>query len=308
MPSVQAIGFVGAGVMGLPMILRLQEAGYQVIVHDRSARALAALDGRGTHIADNPRHVADQACVVFTSVPNAQALKEVVLGANGLMHGHTVKVIADLSTVGPATHNEIVPVLSGHAIEMVDAPVSGGAEGARKGTLAIMVAGSPTATALAQAPLSVLGKVFSVGDKPGQAQLLKLLNNMLSSAAVAITSEAVVAGMRAGLHPEIMLDVFNAGTGSNTATRDKFPAHVLTGTFDYGFSIGGVCKDIGLAMEACSELGVQVQVGSAVSKLWHLAAQGNGPALDMTTLIHYIDKNTTPHSAHSAHTKISEQS
>ena len=300
--------------MGLPMILRLQEAGYQMIVHDSAATALAAVDKYGALIADNPRHVAEQARIVFTSLPHAQALKEVILGDNGLVHGHAVEVIVDLSTVGSATHNEIVRALSGHAIEMVDAPVSGGAKGARTGTLAIMVAGSPTAISLAQAPLSLLGNIFNVGDTPGQAQLLKLLNNMLSSAAVAITSEAIVAGKRAGLDPRIMLDVFNAGTGSNTATRDKFPAHVLTGTFDYGFSIGGVCKDIGLAMEACSELGVQVQVGSAVSKLWQFAAQGNGSALDMTTLIHCIDKmppdsndrNTCSHSAHSAQTNISE--
>ena len=316
MPSEQVIGFIGAGVMGLPMILRLLEEGHQVIVHDTAATVLAALDGRGAHTAASPRHVADQAPIVFTSLPHAHALKEVILGVNGLVHGHAVKVIVDLSTVGSATHNKIIQTLSEHAIEMVDAPVSGGAEGARAGTLAIMVAGSPAAISLAHTPLLLLGKVFIVGNTPGQAQLLKILNNMLSSAAVAITSEAVVAGMRAGLDPKIMLDVFNAGTGSNTATRDKFPTHVLTGTFDYGFSIGGVCKDIDLAMNACSELGVSTQVGSAVAKLWHLAAQKNGAALDMTTLIHYIDKpqhdtideNATPHSAHAACTKIMEKS
>lgn len=315
LPNKQAIGFIGAGVMGGPMILRLLGEGYEVIVHDQAATALAALDGSGAHIAESPRSVADQAPIVFTSLPHVQALKEVVLGANGLVHGQAIKVIVELSTVGAATHNEIAPILAGHAIDMVDAPVSGGAERARAGTLAIMAAGSPAALSLAHASLSSFGKVFIVGDTPGQAQLLKVLNNMLSSTAVAITSEAFVAGMRAGLAPGIMLDVFNAGTGCNTATRDKFPAHVLTGTFDYGFSLGGVCKDIDLAMASCRELGVPAQVGNAVSTLWHLAAQESGTAQDMTTLIHYIDKmhddtinqNATSHSAPHAHTQISEK-
>lgn len=172
----------------------------------------------------------------------------------------------------------------------MDAPVSGGAAGAQKGSLAIMAAGKADAINQVRPLFEVLGKLFVVGDEPGQAQLIKLLNNMLSSTAMAITSEAYVAGLKGGLSPEVMMSVFNAGSGKSGATMDKFPKHILPGTFDFGFPVGSVCKDIGLAIEECQALGVPMWLGNSSRQLWNVAAAQGGRGSDMTEIVRFVEQ------------------
>ncbi|SKD01970.1 2-hydroxy-3-oxopropionate reductase [Burkholderia sp. CF099] len=285
-----SLGFVGVGTMGRPMARRLIEAGHTVIVYDRDEAAVAELKAAGAQVAGSVREVANSARIVFTSLPTPAIFKQVALGDGGLIDGSAIKVLVDLSTVGSRIEKEVAEGLLAKGIETVDAPVSGGAAGATKGTLAIMAAGNPVALEEVRGLFEVLGKVFVVGDKAGQGQLLKLLNNMLSSTAFAITSEAFVAGMRGGLDPEVMMSVINAGSGKNGATLDKFPKHVLPGTFDFGFPVGSVCKDIGLAVDECQALGVPMWVGSVARQMWNYAAMQDGAARDMTELVKYVER------------------
>ncbi|WP_109481819.1 NAD(P)-dependent oxidoreductase [Paraburkholderia sp. C35] len=284
------LGFVGVGTMGRPMAHRLIEAGHSVIVYDRDEAALAELKAAGAQVGASVRDVADTARIVFTSLPTPAVFKQVALGEGGLINGNAIKVLVDLSTVGSRTEKEVAEGLLAKGIETVDAPVSGGAAGAKKGTLAIMAAGSAVALEEVRPLFDVCGKVFVVGDKPGQGQLLKLLNNMLSSTAFAITSEAFVAGMRGGLNPEVMMSVINSGSGKNGATLDKFPKHVLPRSFDFGFPVGSVCKDIGLAVEECQALGVPMWVGNVARQVWNYAAMQDGAARDMTELVRYVER------------------
>jgi 2-hydroxy-3-oxopropionate reductase len=276
--------------MGRPMARRLIEAGHTVIVFDRDDAAVAELKAIGAQTAASVKEVADTARIVFTSLPTPAIFKQVALGDGGLIEGSAIKVLVDLSTVGSRTEKEVAEGLLAKGIETVDAPVSGGAAGAKKGTLAIMAAGNPVALEEVRGLFDVLGKVFVVGDKAGQGQLLKLLNNMLSSTAFAITSEAFVAGVRGGLDPEVMMSVINAGSGKNGATLDKFPKHVLPRTFDFGFPVGSVCKDIGLAVDECQALGVPMWVGSVARQMWNYAAMQDGAARDMTELVKYVER------------------
>lgn len=285
----RTIGFVGVGVMGGPMARRLLERGWRLIVHDTNPAAVKALTTLGARAAKSPREVADQAQTVFVSLPSPQILRAVALGDNGVIHGRAVKTLVDLSTTGSVVEKEIAAALAKRRIETVDAPISGGATGAAKGTLAVMVAGSPRAVSGVHDALDVFGKVFVVGRQPGQGQTLKLLNNLLSSTAVAMTSEVFVAGVKAGLDPDLMLDVINAGSGCNTATMEKFPRSVLPRKFDFGFPIAGVCKDVGLAIDECQALGLPMLVGSAARQLWQFAYAQGGGKRDMTALITYIE-------------------
>lgn len=289
MAERKLIGFIGVGVMGRPMARRLIEAGHALVVFDRDDRAMAELAAIGARVAKSVREVADTATIVFTSLPTPAIFKEVALGADGIVHGETVKVLVDLSTVGSRAEQEVAAGLLAKGIETVDAPVSGGAAGAQKGTLAVMAAGTPAALDQVRELFDVFGKVFVVGEKAGQAQLLKLLNNMLSSTAFAITSEAYVAALKGGIDPEVMMAVINAGSGKNGATLDKFPKQVLPRTFDFGFPIGSVCKDIGLAVDECQALGVPMWVGNTVRQIWNLAAMQDGKARDMTELVRYVE-------------------
>jgi 2-hydroxy-3-oxopropionate reductase len=284
------LGFVGVGTMGRPMARRLIEEGHSVIVFDRDEAAVAELKAIGAQAAASVKEVADSARIVFTSLPTPAIFRHVALGDGGLIEGSAIKVLVDLSTVGSRIEKEVAEGLVAKGIETVDAPVSGGAAGAKKGTLAIMAAGNPVALEEVRGLFDVLGKVFVVGDKAGQGQLLKLLNNMLSSTAFAITSEAFVAGVRGGLDPEVMMSVINAGSGKNGATLDKFPKHVLPGTFDFGFPVGSVCKDIGLAVDECQALGVPMWVGSVARQMWNYAAMQDGAARDMTELVKYVER------------------
>lgn len=290
MSAVQPVGFIGVGIMGQPMALHLLDKGHPLVVHDTNEQALARMAEAGARIVDSPKAVADLARVVFTSLPNPAILEAVALGANGVIEGAAVEVLADLSTVGPPLIRQLAERLGERNIQMVDAPISGGAERARDGTLAVVMSGAPRAVeAVAALAASFGNALFTVGERPGQAQLLKVLNNMLSSTALLITAEAFVAGVKGGLDPRTMIDVFNAGTGKNGSTLDKFPTHVLTGTFDFGHSISGVCKDIGLAVDECQALGVPMWLGNSARQLWNVAAQHGGGRLDMTRVVQAIE-------------------
>jgi 2-hydroxy-3-oxopropionate reductase len=286
--AVHQLGFIGVGVMGRPMARRLLQHGHSLVIYDKNQSALDELAALGAQVASSVREVADSAEVIFTSLPSPAIFKAVALGADGLIEGRAVRVLVDLSTVGSRAEQEVATALANKGIETVDAPVSGGAAGAKNGTLALMIAGKPDVVERVRALFDVFGKVFIVGEQPGQGQLLKLLNNMLSTTAFAITSEAFVAGVKGGLDPEVMMAVINAGSGKNGATLDKFPKHVLPGTFDFGFPMSSVCKDVGLAVEECQALGVPMWLGNAARQLWNVAAQQDGGDRDLTDLVRTV--------------------
>jgi len=285
----QQLGFIGVGVMGRPMARRLLEQGHSLVIYDKDQGALDELGALGARVAGSVREVADTAEVIFTSLPSPAIFKSVALGADGIVQGRAVRILVDLSTVGSRAEQEVAAGLAAKGIETVDAPVSGGAAGAQKGALALMIAGKPEVVERVRELFNVFGKVFIVGEQPGQGQLLKLLNNMLSTTAFAITSEAFVAGVKGGLDPEVMMAVINAGSGKNGATLDKFPRHVLPGTFDFGFPVSSVCKDVGLAVEECQALGVPMWLGNAARQLWNVAAQQDGGDRDLTELVRTVE-------------------
>ncbi len=289
MSERKVIGFVGVGVMGNPISKHLIALGHDVVVYDKSEAAVKAMVEAGARAGKDLQDVVNQAPIVFTSLPTPAVFTQVLTGPGGILEGQAVKVVVDLSTVGSRATGHAGRVLLERGIDLVDAPVSGGAAGARAGTLAIMVAGRAAAVAQVKQLLESFGKLFMVGEQAGQAQLLKLLNNMLSSTAFAITSEAFVAGVRGGLDPQVMMSAINAGSGRSGASQDKFMKQVLPGSFDFGFPVGSVCKDIGLAIEECEALGVPMWVGNTVRQLWNFAGRQDGMQRDMTELVRSIE-------------------
>jgi len=284
------VGLIGLGVMGTPLARRLMADGYGLVVHDRNPAATRPFLRRGAQPARSPREVADAARVVLVSLPRPAVVRDVALGRDGIVHGARVRTFVDLSTTGSAVEKEVAAGLAARGIATVDAPVSGGAEGAAAGALAVMAAGHPRAIAAVRPLLRCFGTVFVVGREPGQGQLLKVLNNLLSSTALAITAEAVVAGVKGGLDPATMLAAINAGSGRNSATADKFPKWVLPRTFAFGHSIDAVCKDAGLAIDEAQALGVPRWVGGAAHALWQYARADGGAALDMTALVTFVER------------------
>lgn len=298
----ETFGFVGLGHMGGPMALRLLDAGYGLVVLDTDPSAAASLVARGARAASSPAEVGAAAHTVFASLPTPDVVKGVAAGPGGLADGGAMKVFVDLSTTGPRVEKELAGQLTARGIETLDCPVSGGVPGAVNGTLAVIASGRQEVFEALRGVLSTFGKVFYVGGEPGMAQTMKLVNNLSAAAALAITSEALVLGAKAGLDPDLMVEVLNAGSGRNSATVAKIPASVLPRTFDWGFPIGLMGKDVGLFLREAEALGVPSLVGTAVRQLIGITMSRFGHDADMTTIIRTVEEwaGTQVHGAASA--------
>ncbi len=236
------------------------------------------------------RSIIDRVETVLASLPSLKASLEVATGKGGVIEGSQVKRFVDLSTVGSQMALRIHGILAERNIVQIDAPVSGGVGGAEKGTLAVMVSGPKADFEALKSALEVIGKVFFIGEKPGSGQTMKLANNFLSATAMVATSEAVVMGVKSGLDPSVMIDVINAGSGLNTASRDKFPRSVLPRTFDFGFATGLMVKDVRLCLDEMKSLGLKMEVAEAVARLWEVVIRDMGSESDFTAAIKPIEK------------------
>lgn len=284
------IGFVGLGTMGFHMARRLIEAGHRLVVYDTRPEAVARLTALGATAASSPRDVADRVETVMASLPSLDAVWAVATAEDGVIHGKKVRRFVDLSTSGARMAQRIADALKPKNIVQIDCPVSGGPGGAERGSLAVMVSGPSADVELLKPALAVFGKVFVIGDRPGMAQTMKLANNLLSATAMAATSEAMVMGVKAGLDPAVMIEVINAGSGLNTASRDKFPRAILPRTFDYGFTNALMYKDVKLCLDEAEGMGVPMWVGSMVRQLFQLANTQQGPDADFTTIVKCVEQ------------------
>jgi 3-hydroxyisobutyrate dehydrogenase-like beta-hydroxyacid dehydrogenase len=284
---MEHIGFIGTGRMGDPMCRNLLNAGFELTIYDKSKAALEPLAALGAHVAASPAEVATTAEVVLVSLPTPDVVRKV---AHEVATGSRVKFFIDVSTTGPRVAAELAQFLAVKGITAVDAPVTGGVGGARKGTLAVMLACPRGMIERVRPVLEPIGKVFFLGERPGSGQLMKLANNLLSAAALALTSEAMVMGVKGGLDPKVMLEVINSGSGRNSASVDKFPKAILPRTFDFGFAIGLLLKDVRLCMDEAAALGVPMVCGSAVRELLTITALRQGPDADFTTVCKVVEE------------------
>lgn len=284
------IGFVGTGRMGAPMGERLIEAGHRLVVYDTNAEATAPLVARGAVRADSVAQIAAEAETVFVSLPKPEIVREVVIGASGLIEGGRVRTVIDLSTTGPSTAQAVAQALSDKGIAWIDCPVSGGVTGARAGTLACIVSGPADAVERTRALIGVFGKAFHVGEKPGLAQSAKLANNLLAASALVVSSEAMAMAVKSGVDAGVMIDIINAGSGRNSATQDKFPRAILPGTFDFGFATGLSYKDVRLCIEEAEAMGIPMVAGSAVRQMLAVTMARFGADSDFTHIAKVLEE------------------
>jgi 3-hydroxyisobutyrate dehydrogenase-like beta-hydroxyacid dehydrogenase len=287
--SADPIGFIGLGNMGSVFAGRLLDAGRRVIVFDTRDSATAPLAERGAARAASVREVADNTETVLASLPTPPVVREVALGADGLVHGAKIRTFIDLSTSGPRTAAEIAARLGERHIASLDAPVSGGVAGAKKGTLAIMVSGPRAAFDAFDPLLKTFGRTFFIGEKPGSAQMMKLANNLIAATTLAITCEAVALGEKAGLDPKIMVDVLNVSTGRSSASEDKFPRAILPRSFNAGFTTGLSLKDVRLCLEEAEALGMSTIVGHAARRMLETTADLYGSDSDFTMMMKTVE-------------------
>ncbi|MEA2737451.1 MAG: hypothetical protein QOH05_758 [Acetobacteraceae bacterium] len=281
------LGFLGLGQMGSAIAERLQDAGATLHLFDPNKTALAPFVAKGARVHASPTGVADAARIVFACLPSGAICEQV---ARDVAAGNAVRLYVEMSTIGGPAQAKVQAIVEARGITLVDCPISGGPKGARAGTLTVITAGPPDARAEIRPWLEKIGKnIFEVGDRPGQAQLMKLVNNLVNAANMATAFEALVLGAKGGLDPDQMVNVLNVSTGQNSATLTKVPKSVLTGSFDYGSSLTIMVKDVVLGLQEAEALGVPMWVHAQVGQLWRLGEQqGLGPA-DFTSLIKVLE-------------------
>jgi 3-hydroxyisobutyrate dehydrogenase len=290
MASKERIGFIGLGNMGAPMARRLVDAGYELVVTDAVPEAVERFAaGSKCERAASPQSIGERCRVVITMLPNGQIVREVLLGANGLAPRLAPGSVAiDMSSSSPIGTRELSADLATIGIALVDAPVSGGVKKAADGMLAIMVGGEAEPVTRARPILEAMGKVFATGPS-GSGHAMKALNNFLSAANLAIAAEAVIAGQRFGLDPATMISILNASTGRNTGTDSKFPNNVLPRTFNSGFALGLMAKDLRLALEVARSSGAPAGLLEKTAQMWAAAEQQLGGTADNTEVVKYLE-------------------
>ena len=279
------VGFVGLGNMGGPMASHIAAAGFELVGFDAAGTA-ERLPAGAAAAADVPE-LAARSDTVLLSLPDGPATLAVV-DAIVAARPRRLTTVIDLSTIGPTAAVTAAATLSPIGVAYADGPVSGGTAGAKARTISLMFAG-PDAVLEAHRPVfeAFAGNIFHVGSTAGQGQAMKLLNNFLSATALASTSEALTFGRAHGLELPMMLDVLNASSGRNSATVDKFPRRVLTGTYDAGFRTALMAKDVRLYIEMVEQAGTAAAVGRVVSEVWQ-QADGALPGSDFSQIWQHI--------------------
>jgi 3-hydroxyisobutyrate dehydrogenase-like beta-hydroxyacid dehydrogenase len=287
----EEIGFIGVGAMGGRMASRLRSREHSLLVYDTDDAAVAALVELGAQPCGSPAEVADRASTVLLSLPTPEIVRAVALGPGGLIEGSAIRTCVDLSTTGPTVSRDVAEGLAAARVALVDAPVSGGVKGAERGTLTVMAACAAETLAGVRPLLDELAaNVFHVGERPGMGQLVKLLNNLLSATALAATAETVALGVKSGLDAGVLLEAINASSGRNSATAQKFPDAVLPRSFNYGFTLALMNKDVQICLAEARDAGVPMPVGEAVAALWADARSRSAEDADCTEIAMLVER------------------
>jgi len=281
------VGFVGLGNMGFPMVTNLVEAGFTVRGFDVAAAAVEKITTVGAAGSATAAESATGADVLILMLPNSRIVQSVVdelLAASALSES---TVVVDMSSSEPVATQELAGRLAELGIALIDAPVSGGVRGAENGTLAIMAGGEDAAFERVEAVLAALGKVTRTGPV-GSGHAVKAFNNLLSATHLWVTSEVMEAGKRFGLDPEVMLSVFNSSSGRSGSTENKWPNFILGETYNSGFGLALMLKDMKIALALAETTGASHQLSADAVERWSLAAADLSPTADHTEVARWI--------------------
>lgn len=283
------VGFLGVGAMGGAIAARLLQNGVPVLAYDPNPEVLDRARARGAETAESVRDVVNRVEVVFACLPNAQICRQVALGPAGVVEGSKVRIYADTSTIGGSTSVEISDGLAGRGIVFLDSPVVGGVIAAESGSLGVLVAGPQAAYARVKPVLEAFaGRTFYLGEKPGMAQVGKVVNNAVGYAALYATFEAVAVGLKAGIDIETLVGIINQGSGANFHTQKIFPAYIIPRKFEGTGAVEIGVKDLKCFLEEARRLHAETPMADAVTAVGVRAAESGPPGRDTMTLFHYF--------------------
>lgn len=284
------IGFIGLGIMGKPMSKNLIKAGHQLVVLDRNNAAEAELVELGATKVATPAEVAAQVELIITMLPNSPQVREVVLGANGVIEGAKPGlIVADMSSIAPLVSREVAAELEKSGVEMLDAPVSGGEPKAIDGTLSVMVGGKQEVfDKVAPVLQAMAASVVRVGEI-GAGNIAKLCNQTIVAINIAAMSEALVLAAKAGCEPDLVYKAIRGGLAGSTVLDAKAPL-VMDRKFNPGFRINLHIKDLQNVLDTSHEVGAPLPLIAQVMEMMQsLRNDGLGDA-DHGALIQFYEK------------------
>ncbi len=289
------IGFVGLGVMGLPMATNLSKAGYSLTVYDADPAAVerAAREIPGAKPAQSPAEVAAASTMVVTMLPSGRPVQEVALGDNGLIHGFAKgALLLDTTSSEPWLTIETAKALADAGVAMVDAPVSGAQIGAQTGQLVFMVGGDSAAVDRVKPLFEAMGKqMFHLGGI-GAGHTMKCLNNMITAMTFMATTEGLCIGKKLGLDPDVMTDVLNVSTGGSWISQTQIKQRITSRKFDDAFKLELMVKDIGIAMRLAIDEFIPVPLCGVGQQLWRAAALYAGKGSSISDMVHWVEHTT----------------
>ena len=291
------IGFIGLGNMGQPMAARLLEAGFALTVLDADEKAQQAFVGQyGGTLASSLSELGANCNVVITMLPDGHAVRRVVLGEEEDGHDRLFgsmrqgSILIDMSSSSPTGTQALGKILAQHGLFMLDAPVSGGVLRAENGTLAIMVGGDTAVLKRCRPLFEAMGKRLFETGALGSGHAMKALNNLVSAAGLIAAAEALLIGHRFGLEPTVMIDILNASTGCNNSTENKFKQFILSRTFDSGFSLDLMVKDLTTAVDLARETKTPAVFSAACRELWAAALSKLENEADHTAVVRWFEE------------------
>ncbi len=277
----ESLGFVGLGIMGRGMARNLLEAGFPVRVWNRTRERMQPLVDAGAHPSGSPAELARDCDIVFTCVSDTPDVEEVVLGPDGIAEGAAAgSLLVEMSTISPRVTRRIAERLEERGVAMLDAPVSGGSEGAEKGTLSIMVGGEADSLERAMLALRAMGRQVTHVGPIGTGQTVKLVNQIVVVVNMLAAAEGLLFAQAAGAEPARALEAITGGAAGSWMLENRGP-QVLARDWSPGFTVDLQQKDLRLALEAADELGVPLLGAGMVSQLYRtlqragLGAEGN---------------------------------
>ncbi|MCO6418496.1 NAD(P)-dependent oxidoreductase [Siccirubricoccus sp. KC 17139] len=287
------VGFIGLGMMGLPMARSLLRQGRSLVVCDADPVARQAV-AEGTApgavaVAETPAAVADIADIIVLMLPDSNVVAAVMEGQGGLLPGlRPGQVVIDMGSSRPGETRRLAALAASRGAALLDAPVSGSVVKARAGTLAIMIGGDDAAYAKAEPVLRGMGETLIRTGAVGSAHAMKALNNYVYAAGLLATAEALRMAEASGLDLAIFADVLNASSGRNVATETKVKQEILPGRYQGGFQLGLMRKDLETAGSIAEETGVQAAALALCRGLWNEAVAALGPKADNTEIHRFL--------------------
>ncbi|NIB42687.1 2-hydroxy-3-oxopropionate reductase [Pseudomaricurvus alkylphenolicus] len=283
------IGFIGTGIMGLPMAQNLQNGDHEIFVSEHYKKAPEALISAGATACPTPKAVAEAADFIITMVPDTPQVEEVLFGENGVAAGLSAgKTVIDMSSISPMATKDFAQAINELGCEYLDAPVSGGEVGAKAASLTIMVGGTEAAFEKAKPLFDLMGKNITLVGGNGDGQTCKVANQIIVALNIEAVSEALVFASKAGADPAKVREALMGGFAASKIL-EVHGERMIKRTFDPGFRIGLHQKDLNLALSGAKELQMSLPNTASAQQLFSTCAANGGGDWDHSAMVRALE-------------------